>query len=291
MKPLLEAPRSDFELASLVIFERKENSFAWNWHYHPEIELTWIQKGRGTRLVGDHSESYRRNDLVLLGSNLAHTWFSPGETGEQNQAIVIQLRPQLFSESLLSLPEFAAIAQLIARAGHGLRFSEETGRKIGKQMKELLRETGLPRWVGFIRILNELATAPGAELASSGYQRRRAYKQSSRLERVTTYIEKHCCEELSLSQAAKMTELTPSAFSRFFRKMTHKTFVSYRNSCRIRETCRMLTETDLTITQIAFECGFENLANFNRRFRTEKYMVPREYRRMHNPISVSPKTG
>jgi AraC-like DNA-binding protein len=283
MRPLLEAPKSDLQRASLVIFERKEK-FAWNWHYHPEIELTWIQKGSGTRLVGDHSESYRRNDLVLLGSNLPHTWFSREETAGQDQAVVIQLRPQLFSESILSLPEFAAIAQLLARAGQGLRFSEKTGREVGAQMKKLLRLRGLPSWMGVIRLLNKLSTAPGVKLASSGYQRRHAYKESSRLERVTTYIEKHCCDKLSLADAAKITKLTPSAFSRFFRKMTQKTFVSYRNSCRIREACRMLTETDRTITQIAFECGFDNLANFNRRFRAEKYLVPREYRRMHNPV-------
>jgi AraC-like DNA-binding protein len=180
---------------------------------------------------------------------------------------------------------------LLARAGHGLRFSEKTGREIGEQMRELLGLSGLPAWLGVIRLLNKLSSAPGAELASSGYQRRHAYKESSRLERVTTYIEKHCCDKLSLAQAAKITELTPSAFSRFFRKMTQKTFVSYRNGCRIREACRMLTETDLTITQIAFECGFDNLANFNRRFRAEKYMVPRAYRRMHNPIPVASKIG
>lgn len=285
MKPLLEAPYPNFDRASLVVFERKEINFAWNWHYHPEIELTWIQKGQGTRLVGDHSAPYRRNDLVLLGSNLPHTWFSSGDMGGQNEAIVIQLRPQLLPEALLGLPEFAAVGQLLARAGYGLRFSEETGSEIGKQMRDLLRHKGLPLWLGFIRILNELAKSPATELASSLYQQRRSYKLSSRLEQVTTYIEKHCCEELSLGKAAKLTGLTPSAFSRFFRKTTHKTFVSYRNGCRIREACRMLTETDRTITDIAFACGFENLANFNRRFRAEKYMVPREYRRVHNPVA------
>lgn len=288
MKPVLEAPYSRFETASMVAFERKEILFPWNWHYHPEVELTLIQKGHGVRLVGDHSEDYAPYDFVLLGSNLPHTWSSsdPGTTGSarRNQALVVQFRPQMFPDVLLALPEFSAIEQLLAAAACGLRFSTGLARKIEPEMKALVHLDEFQRWLGFAAILGKLAASPSTPLASSNYRHHRSTRLSSRLERVTSYIEKHFREEISIGQVAKMAGVTSGAFSRFFRKMTHKTFVEYCNGCRIREACRLLTETDLPITEIAYECGFNNLANFNRRFLKEKRMVPRHYRRIHNRL-------
>jgi AraC-like DNA-binding protein len=286
MKPALEAPRTILNDDSFAAFERKENAFVWNWHYHPEIELTWIGQGQGTRLVGDHSDSYDPHDLVILGSNLPHTWFSPKseEHSRKNQAIVIQFRPEMFPETLLALPEFTSIKELFTRATRGVHFPKTVGRKMGGKLKALLRKRGLSRWLDLADILNELAASSGTVLASPGYHHQRSYKLSSRLGRIIAHIEEHYKEETTLAEIATMAGLTPSAFSRFFRKMTDKTFVSYRNDCRVREACRLLTETDLPIIEIAYECGFNNLANFHRRFRENKYTVPREYRRLHNPV-------
>lgn len=282
MKPALEAPRSGMSPDSLVAFERVESSFAWNWHYHPEVELTWICQGRGTRLVGDHSSAYAPNDLVLLAPNLPHTWAS-AVSSRHNRAIVVQFRPQLFPEPVLGLPQFAAVAGLLHEARHGVRFPPEIAKRLGASLRRLPTRSGLSRWLELARLLDRLASCRDREiLASSRYQHHRSLKLSSRLERVTDFLEKHCTEDVSLEQAAEITGLTPSAFSRFFHKMTHRTFTGYRNACRIREACRMLAETDLSITEIAFTCGFGNLSNFNRRFLQEKRVVPREYRRQRN---------
>lgn len=282
MKPVLEAPRSNLNADSLVAFERSESSFAWSWHYHPEIELTWIREGRGTRLVGDHSSAYEPGDLVLLGANLPHTWFS-AKASRRNRAIVVQFCPQLFPEAALGLPQFAAIAGLLREARRGIHFPAETAERMSASLRRLLHLRGLPRWLGLARLLHELASGRKREiLASARYQHRRSQKLNSRLEKVTAYLEKRFREEISLAQAARVAGLTPGAFSRFFHKMTHRTFTGYRNACRIREACRLLDETDLSITEIAFACGFGNLSNFNRRFREEKRLAPREYRRQHN---------
>lgn len=291
MKPTLEAPRSGLEADSLVAFERSESSFAWSWHYHPEIELTWIREGRGTRLVGDHSAAYGPGDLVLLGSNLPHTWFS-AKASRRNQAIVVQFRPQLFPESVLGLPQFTAIDELLREARRGIHFPAEIADRMGAGLRRLQHLRGLPRWLALTRFLHELASGKRREiLASSRYQHRRSHKLNSRLERVTSYLEKHFREEISLAQAARVAGLTPGAFSRFFHKMTHRTFTGYRNACRVREACRLLDETDLSITEIAFACGFGNLSNFNRRFREEKRLAPRDYRRQHNQPAISTRDG
>jgi len=283
MKPALEPPYSGLETASLAAFERNRSSFPWNWHYHPEIELTWIRGGHGTRLVGDHSGVYEPGDLVLLGSNLPHTWVS-AEASQRNRAIVVQFHPQLFPEAMLGLPQFAAIAGLLHEARRGIRFPAQTAWRAGAGLRGILRLEGLSRWLTLARLLDELASTRGEReiLASTRYQHRRSCKLNTRLERVVEHLEKQWREEIPLAEAAAVAGLTPSAFSRFFRKMTRQTFTGYRNACRIRNACRLLDETDLSITDVAFQCGFGNLSNFNRRFREFKRLAPREYRRQHD---------
>lgn len=263
----------------MVSFERKRKQFPWNWHYHPELELTWIREGCGRRLVGDHAGTYERGDLVLLGSNLPHTWASASGVTE-NRALVTQFHPQAFPEELLRLPEFAGINDLLERAARGLVF-RRIGQVVKKELKRLPEEEGLAGWLALLGILKLLQKeGKPVELASEGYRHHRSQRLHTRLERVTAYIEQHCGEALPLGKGAELCGLTPSAFSRFFRQMTGQTFVAYRNGCRVREATRKLVETDAVVTQIAFECGFENLANFNRRFKEIEGVTPGRYRRM-----------
>lgn len=281
MKPAYEVPRIARSKASLVAFERKEPSFDWNWHYHPEIELTWIRRGFGKRLVGDHAAKYEAGDLVLIGSNLPHTWASDPEA-RRNEALVIQFLPQMLPESLLKIPEFKRITQLLSRAQCGLHFSRKNVEALRPELLALISGSGLSTWLRLVKILDRLTTLESTEtLASSGYRHEKSYRLNSRLERVTAYIEKNFRESITLPKAARLCGLTPEAFSRFFSKMTGHTFVEFRNSCRIREACRLLSETDLSVTQAAYECGFENLSNFNRRFREIRAMSPRDYRKMY----------
>lgn len=278
MKPSLQGPVYERAAASLTAFVRRERTFAWNWHYHPEWELTWIRRGHGRRLVGDHTAEYQPGDLVLLAGNLPHTWVS-APSSRSNEAVVVQFQP--FPASLLGLPEFVAVARLLDRASTGLRFS--ASRTTGEALLRLVGERGLTAWLNLAGIFQALAVGPDpSPLASVGYRHGRSHRLVSRLERVTSHIEQNFREELPLAEAARIASLTPSAFSRFFHKTTGQTYVAYRNACRIREACRLLIETDLPVTRIAGECGFENLPNFNRRFRDRQGLSPRDYRRLHD---------
>ncbi|CAN5827098.1 AraC family transcriptional regulator [soil metagenome] len=278
MKPSFEAPLFEPTRASLVAFQRREPRFPWAWHYHPEFELTWIRAGRGRRVVGDHADVYASGDLVLLGSNLPHTWAS-AEGEVKNHAVVIQFRPEAIPESLLRLPEFHAVHVLLEGAGRGLRFPG-ANRSLRGSLLALPGKMGLQGWIGLLEVLEHLSRDSRAwPLASAGYRHHRSHRLHSRLEQVTTHIEQNFREPLPLAEGARLCGLTPSAFSRFFRQMTGQTFVAFRNECRVREAARLLVETDSTITHIAFECGFQNLANFNRRFREAQGETPGQYRR------------
>ncbi len=286
MKPVLEPGRSELQHRSLAVFE-VSSPYPWSWHFHPEIELTWIREGRGTRLVGDHSAPFEPDDLVLIGPNLPHTWFSSGGRSCPNAAVVAQFR--MFPEALLALPEFAPISGLLARASQGVSFSGSTGRRIGTRLRRLLQENGLPSWLKLANLLGDLAAChDGEPLASKGYWNKGSHQIASRLERVMAHIDLNFRDDLPLADAAQIAGLTPSAFSRFFKKMTRKTFVDYRTFCRVRAACSLLEETDLSIAEIAYDCGFGNLANFNRRFLREKRLTPGQFRRLRNPSSNLP---
>jgi len=278
MKPALQALGLDRSAASLTAFSRVEKSFDWNWHYHPEFELTWIRRGHGRRLVGDFAEKYAPGDLVLLGANLPHTWASaPGV--KRNEAVVVQF--QTFPSDLLRLPEFALVADLLGRAGAGLHFPMR--KRIGREMERLLEKRGLSAWLQLASVLDRLAQGAAPRmLATFGYRYRRSLRVTSRIEKVVAFIEANFRDAITLSDAATVAGCTPSALSRLFRRTTNLTFVSYRNACRVREACRLLVETDLPVTRVAGDSGFDNLANFNRRFRQRQNMTPLEYRGVHN---------
>lgn len=256
---------------------RCERTFEWNWHHHPEFELTWIRRGHGRRLIGSQAVAYGPGELVLLGAHLAHTWISDAKS-RRNEAVVIQFRE--FPPELLNLPEFCSVANLLRRAGGGIHFQNVDG--LVDRLSDLTKLQDLSAWLGLLDLLSRLASHPDAvSLAAATQPRRQVSRFVSRLEAVTHYIEDHFREPLPLGEVARVAGLTPNGFSRLFQRMTNQTFVSYRNVRRIREACRLLLEADASVIQISGESGFENLANFNRQFRQKMAMTPREYRKLH----------
>lgn len=272
------------EASSLRAYRRAERSFDWNWHYHPEIELTLITRGTGTRLVGDHSANYQAGDLVLLGSNLPHTWFSrePGA----HEAIVIQFLASAYPAELLGLPEFKGIGTLLGQAGLGVRFHPDSVRVLERRMRALTGLNGVEAWLELTSLLGTLAMSNGEVLADASYRNQRSFKMGSRLGRIIEHVEEGCEGELSLGDMALFAGLTPSSFARYFRKMTGRTFVEFRNSCRLRKACRKLGDTDQSILEIALGCGFQNLAHFNQQFRKFVGLTPREYRKLRSQPQI-----
>jgi AraC-like DNA-binding protein len=289
MKASLEAPYlgAQTDIASFAASERYSPRFSWYWHYHPEIELTWIREGEGTRLVGDHSERYGPGDFVLLGSNLPHTWPAdpPRKPGPRaNRAIVIQFHPRLLPNSMLAVPDLSSLAQMMALARFGLHFEPAAADALSPLLLALPAKKGMEAWLSLVEILGRLSMRTDFKvLASEQYRNQRNYQVNSRLERVLTFMDENCGDKLDLATVARVAHLSPVAFSRFFHKMMGKTFVTHRNTCRVQEACRLLIQTDHSVTDIAYQSGFGNLANFNRQFLKEKQLSPLKYRRLHNP--------
>lgn len=285
MKAQFEPPRRQAQ-QSFVAFTRTAAAFPFHWHYHPEFELTWIKRGEGTRFVGDRIEPYRSGDLILLGSNLPHTWSSEriSPRGARHEALVIQFPAELFRPGTATT-EFFAIGDLLTRAARGLSFSRRAAISVARDLEAVVTQRGLCAWCRLALVLDRLARCEGTRaLASSGYIPTLQHRAQRRFARIMAYIDDHSNEPaLTLGEVARTVHLTPSALSRFFRRMAGRSFVAHVNHVRIGRACRLLVDTDRPVTDIAFASGFGNVANFNRQFRAATNLTPRAYRRRFEP--------
>lgn len=267
--------------ASFAVREFRWPHFPFNWHYHPEVELTLIVQGAGRRFVGDSVEDFREGDLCLLGANTPHCWASHPDAPRGVQSLVIQFLPAPWGDAFWKLPEMRAIGGLLERARTGLAIRGETRRAIGGMILQMTREPS-----GSWRRLNLLLAALGrvaesgecTPLAKAGYDVARRQAASPQLGRVLEFIHRHLGGELTQHAAAAVAGLSPPAFSQFFRRALGKTYVTYVNELRIRQACRALIEGDQRVAEVAFAAGFNNLSHFNAQFRRLKRTTPHAFR-------------
>ncbi|MBK7905802.1 MAG: AraC family transcriptional regulator [Gemmatimonadetes bacterium] len=279
MRAVAEPRRARPEGQSFAAFRYTAAAFRFWWHHHPELELTWIESGAGTRFVGDHIAPFGPGDLVLLGGHLPHTWSSEGRAAgaRSHRAIVVHLPVELFD---LAAPEFAGVRALLQRAHRGLAFSSRASAAVAEALVRLPAQRGLTAWSALAGILQRLgADRAATPLASEGYVPVDWQGVQPRLARALAYIEDHLADDtLTLGDVARTVHLSAAAFSRFFRAHTGGTLVQHITARRIARACRRLSETDERVAEIAYACGFGTLANFNRRFRALKKMTPSAFR-------------
>jgi AraC-like DNA-binding protein len=260
--------------------------FPFQWHYHPEYELTLILEGAGKRMVGDSYEYFSPGDLVLLGPGLPHTWVSEGASA----AVVVQFS-DTFITPLLQYAECERIRKLLMRSAVGLCFPARAVRggakppaaggntALGELVRQLPGKRGVARITGLLEVLQALAIATAQPLASSYFQPARGRKAEGRINKVCQYIQKHSSEDVSLQKIASLVNLSESAFCKFFKRTTGKTFSDYLVDIRVGHACHLLSESDDTISEIAYQAGFDSLTYFNRVFLRKKGLRPREFRK------------
>ncbi|GHJ41342.1 AraC family transcriptional regulator [Streptomyces sp. TS71-3] len=276
---------------SWKLWVRSEPRFSFHWHFHPEYELTLITGGTGTRVVGDSVQDYGPGDLTLIGPDVPHTYASsPGQAA--NEAVVVQFRRDFLGGELFARPEFAAVSTLLERASRGVRFPRGTGPSPGGEPLPEAPSTaaliGLPpaeRTLGLLRILVALAGRDDHRfLAGAGYSPAPGRAAGQRIDAMMRLLHTGYTRPIGLEEVAEAAGMAPSSASRFFRRTTGTTLTAYLNALRVRAACHLLAATDRRVADIAADCGYANLANFNRRFREVTGMAPREYRaRLRRP--------
>lgn len=268
---------------SFRVHIRRQPRFPFEWHFHPEYELTLITAGTGRRFVGDTIEPYQIGDLTLIGPELPHTWQS--ESAGWSEAVVIQFRHDFLGTRLWQAPELAGVRHLLARAGRGLTFHTAPV----QSLRALADEADTTRrLIGLLQVLVVLAGVPARPLAGEGYAPRFNDQAQRRIDAVCRHLAEHHTDSVSLAEAAQIANLTPAAFCRFFRRATGRTLTGYLTELRISAARRQLIETDHPIAQIAADCGFASLSHFNRMFRRLTGESPRQFRR---PFRAVPEPG
>jgi AraC-like DNA-binding protein len=281
MKAVFEkTPRTQWESFHCEVV--RGSSYHAMWHFHPEYQLTLVLESRGHRMVGDNITPLRPGDLVLVGSNLPHVWHQDTKRAgprDRVHAIIVRFLDTFLGREFIEKPELEAVRQLLRRSARGLQVTGRTRDIVTERMHHLAASTGLGRIVELLAILEILASSREVKpIASAGFVPSVAHPDQDRMQRVCRYIDQHLAEPIDRDKAAAAAHLSPGAFSRFFKLRTGKTLPEYVNALRIGRACELLADGQWKVTDIAMQCGFRNLANFNRHFRTLTKLSPREYR-------------
>ncbi|WP_343315781.1 helix-turn-helix domain-containing protein [Brucella sp. BE17] len=252
------------------------------WNYHPEWELHYIPEANGLAYVGDYVGSFAPGHLVLTGTNLPHNWITPGATSLPGRDLVLQFDADALVGARTACPEFDILHRLKPLSLQGIEITGRAAARIGRMMVDLHRKGNASGLGLFIDILKAIeATSEKRLLASSHFVSLYNEKSDRRHRRIDEAIQLlQSTPSMQMQEVAAAIGLGSSAFSRAFKRLTGLDFSAYSRSVRVWRARTLLTETDMSITDICFEAGFNNLSNFNRYFRMETGLTPRSYRQV-----------
>ncbi len=275
---------------SFIVFNEVGTYFPYPWHYHPEYELVMIRRSTGRRMVGDHIGNFEEGDLVFMGPLLPHVWvndpdFVNGKVNYLANAIVIQFVEDFIGKKFMEIPEMESFKQFLKLSNRGLSIRGKVRGKINAIMIEMLSSNGLQRLSYLLNIFDILSGIKKSEyeiLASPQSIANFNFKTSDRFSKVNEYILRNFHEDISLHEIASVSNMAVTTFCNFFKEHYRVTFVDYLNTVKIGHACKLLSEKDLNIVEVAYQSGYNNLANFNRQFKKLKKMTPSEYSRKLN---------
>ncbi len=248
------------------------------WHFHPELELVYIENATATRHVGEHIATYEENDLVLIGSNIPHLNFDYGVTTDYKKE-VLHIKPLFVNQVIEAIPELDAIKILMEKATYGIAFTGYTKEHVGKRMKSLFGMTSATLFMEVLQILQLLSESQEYILLHERpFVNRYKKKEQDRLRQIHAFIDEHYQRKIEIEEIAGICNLGKEAFCRYFKKTTGNTFVAFLNQYRISQAKRLLM-TGKNIGETCYECGFESLSYFNRTFRKVTLENPSAFRK------------
>jgi AraC-like DNA-binding protein len=264
-----------FTISSIV-----KHEFDLPLHYHDEYELTLIIDAKGAkRVVGNSIGIMDDMELIFIGPNLYHAWFTHQCNTTSIQGITIQFHKDLLNEAFLRKNQLSLLKGLLNNAQRGILFPKEMISNIAERIINLKQKNQFEAVLELFSILHALSVYPNIKLLSDpGFSDEKVLYKSRRIERVFEFMYNNYQKHISLVEAASIANMTAASFSRFLKKKTGKTFVEILNEIRLGYVSRMLIDTDIIIADIAYKCGFNNISNFNRVFKHKKLCTPQEFR-------------
>lgn len=264
-----------------TMFSRIKKEFNFPLHYHDEFELNLVINAKGAkRIVGDHIETIDDLELVLVGPNLPHAWFTHDCVSEKITEITIQWHRDLLDEKILKRNQLNFISKMFERSAKGITFSRETIETISPRILSLDKKSGFDSVISLMLILNDLSTSRNMHtLSDAGFINNMMVSYNSRrLDKAFEYMNQNFDKPIVLKDIAKLVSMTEVSCSRFIKKRTGITFIDSLNEIRLGHASRMLIDSTHSIAEISYNCGFNNISNFNRIFKKKKGCTPTEFR-------------
>jgi AraC-like DNA-binding protein len=294
MKPQFESvtfPKG----CSVRVYHRRVAEIPFEWHHHPEYELTLTLNSKGWRFIGDHIGKYRSPDLALVPSDMPHTWASTAtlHPSDPHTAIVIWFSGHWALQMAQVCPEYAAIRRLLRKASTGLEFPEATAKRVASRLDQILSESPQARLHATLDLLVTLADVSSVSLSKTAMTvPSAADSEPAQFTRVLQHLHQKFAEPIRVGALCRLGNMSARSLHRLFVKHTGDGVSEYLCKLRIGRACMRLAETDMPVSMIAYEVGLSNLANFNRQFRRIRQMTPSAYRRSFKQHALMPeKTG
>jgi AraC-like DNA-binding protein len=250
-------------------------------HSHKNFELNYIVSGSGRRIVGDNISSFEKDDLVLLGPEVPHSWeILESQKSKPPSCITTHFYENIIGSDFFNIPELEDVENLLKKSTRGISFKGGRIKNIRAKLERLVNLEGLESYIELLHIFNDLLQVETFEyLASAVEMPEKFTKDLDRINRVYEYVFLNIEEGIKLEDVANLLHMAPGSFCRYFKKKTNRTFSQYVKGVRIGIAAKMLVETEKTITQICYDSGYNNLANFNHYFKSLMNKTPSDYRK------------
>lgn len=278
-------PKSAIPATKAFVVKKLETPyFDPTFHFHPEYQLFLVLQGKGTRFIGDNIKPFGKSDLVFTGPNLPHVWrndncyFDKG-SALKAKGIVIYFHDYFLGEPIHHEEELENIRRLLQKSVRGLEINGDTNRKVSKMMIKLLELRGINAIIQLLKILDILANSTECHfITHKHYIPINTEAETNRMNKVYEYVMKNFRRKIRLEDVAAISNMTPTSFSRYFKCRVNKSFSDFLKEIRIDYACKLLSKEKMSINQIGYECGFQNLSNFNKQFKTVTGRQPLHYR-------------
>jgi AraC-like DNA-binding protein len=282
MKPFFQKLVSS-PTESVIFFDEEKPHFSVPWHFHPEIEILFVVKSSGTSYVGDGIHRFTEGEISIIGENVPHWWksdpkYSEGKVNTGVKALIIQFKKDIFESNFINLPEMNAIKEFLERSQRGIQFFSKSRKILSEQIIKIFELAGISRITELVILLDMMANSKDYKYHSSvGYSKTINTYDFYRFNKIHEHIILNFTKTIKLEEVANSVNLSPTAFCRYFKKHTGKTFMSFLNEMRIGHACKIMVDGHISISMASMESGFNNLSHFNDQFKRVMNLTPTEY--------------
>jgi AraC-like DNA-binding protein len=282
MKPVFAKVLEGFGSNIFVTREINRPYFSTEFHFHKECQITYIIQSEGRRMIGDSLDTFTSDELTFIGSDLPHVWHNDSQELNNNHtasSMALYFDPDKLITALSLFFNTSKLEQFFAISQRGLLFHGKLKDELKNILQKMIHSEGIPKTILLLKFFQKMLSAEEYSfLSSTGYTNTYIAKDNEKIDKIFRHVFDNFSKEINLDEVSKIANMTKHAFCRYFKTRTQKTFIQFVNEVRISQACKLINENKYQIGNIAYDCGFNSLSNFNKIFKTIKGITPSEYK-------------